>query len=102
MLAKCGVQVLMSDLFDLGGNRMLDGLELPKPYEARIDSLRRVMDLLDFEIDIFAKLAKGRLAKDPGYPPGRVPGPGRRPPRPRHRRGRRSPPATGVRLLRPA
>lgn len=67
VLAKCGVQVLMSDLFGLGGTRLLDGLVLPKPYAARIDSLRRVMDLLDFEIDIFANLAKGRLAKDPGY-----------------------------------
>jgi transposase len=67
VLAKCGVQVLMSDLLGLGGTRMLDGLELPKPYAARIDSLRRVMDLLDFEIDIFAKLVNGRLAKDPGY-----------------------------------
>jgi transposase len=67
VLAKCGVQVLMSDLFGLGGTRLLDGLVLPKPYAARIDSLRRVMDLLDFEIDIFAKLARGRLAKDPGF-----------------------------------
>jgi hypothetical protein len=25
------------------------------------------MDLLDFEIDIFAKLAHGRLARDPGF-----------------------------------
>lgn len=40
---------------------------LAKPYAARIASLRRVMDLLDFEIDIFAGLARGRLAKDPGF-----------------------------------
>ena len=67
VLAKCGIAVPMSDLFGVGGTQLLDRLELPKPYAARIDSLRRVMDLLDFEIDIFAKLARGRLAADPGY-----------------------------------
>lgn len=46
--------------------RLLDALELAKPYAARIASLLRVMDLLDFEIDIFTGLAKGRLAADPG------------------------------------
>jgi len=43
-----------------------DTLELPAPYAARIASLRRLMDALDFEIGIFDKLAPGRLAKDPG------------------------------------
>ena len=28
VLAKCGVQVLMSDLFGLAGTELLDGLEL--------------------------------------------------------------------------
>jgi transposase len=67
VLAKCGVQVPMSDLFGVGGTRLLDGLALPKPYAARIASLRRVMDALDFEIDVFGTLARGRLAADPGY-----------------------------------
>ena len=67
VLAKCGVTVPMSDLFGVGGTKLLDALDLHKPYAARIASLRRVMDLLDFEIDIFAKLARGRLAADPGY-----------------------------------
>jgi transposase len=67
VLAKCGIAVPMSDLFGVGGTQLLDRLELPKPYAARIASLRRVMDLLDFEVDIFAGLARGRLAKDPGY-----------------------------------
>src|SRR5207249_10508497 len=44
VLAKCGVQVPMSDLFGLGGTRLLDRLELPAPYAARIASLRRVME----------------------------------------------------------
>jgi transposase len=67
VLAKCGVQVLMSDLFGLEGTALLDRLELPIPYAARIASLRHVMDLLDFEIDVFARLVRGRLARDPGY-----------------------------------
>jgi len=67
VLAKCGVQVLMSDLFGVAGTALLDELDLPAPYAARIGSLRRLMDLLDFEIDVFSGLVRGRLAKDPGY-----------------------------------
>jgi transposase len=67
VLAKCGVQVLMSDLFGVGGARLLDGLDLPVAYAARIASLRRLMDDLDFETDLFAGMIRGRLATDPGY-----------------------------------
>jgi transposase len=67
VLAKCGVAVPMSDLFGLGGLRLLDGLDLPAPYTARIASLRRVIDALDFEIDVFARLVHGRLAAHPDY-----------------------------------
>jgi transposase len=67
VLAKCGVAVPMSDLFGVAGTELLNGLELPAAYAARIASLRRIMDLLDFEIDVFTGLVKGRLARDPGY-----------------------------------
>jgi transposase len=67
VLAKCGVQVLMSDLFGVAGTDLLGGLDLPKPYAARIASLRRIMDLLDFEIDVFARQVAGRLRREPGY-----------------------------------
>jgi transposase len=67
VLAKCGVQVLMSDLFGLEGKDLLDRLRLPAPYAARIASLRRLLEDLEFEIDLFAGLARGRLARDPGY-----------------------------------
>lgn len=67
VLAKCGVQVLMSDLFGMAGTALLDGLDLPAPYAARIASLRRVMEAVDFEIEVFAGLVRGRLARDPGY-----------------------------------
>src|SRR5665648_1111497 len=67
VLAKCGVQVLMSDLFGVWGTELLDGLELPAPYAARIASLRRLLDDLDFEITVFAGIIRGRMAHEPGY-----------------------------------
>jgi transposase len=67
VLAKCGVAVPMSDLFGVAGVDLLDRLDLPAAYAARIASLRRVMDLVDFEIDVFAGLVRGRLVRDPGY-----------------------------------
>jgi transposase len=67
VLAKCGVQVLVSDLFGVEGTKLLNGLRLPGPYAARIASLRRLIEDLDFEIDVFAGLARGRLVRDPGY-----------------------------------
>ena len=63
MLAKCGIQVSMTDLFGLAGTDLLDRLQLPAPYAARIASLRRLIDALDFEIDVFAGLVRGRLAR---------------------------------------
>jgi hypothetical protein len=67
VLAKCGVQVLMSDLFGIEGNTLLDRLRVPAPYAARIASLRRLLEDLDFEIDLFTNLVRGRLRADPGY-----------------------------------
>jgi transposase len=70
VLAKCGIQVVMSDLFGSpngAGTALLDRLELPVPYAARIASLRRVMNDLDFEVDLFAGLIRGRLARNPDY-----------------------------------
>jgi transposase len=66
-VAKCGVQVLMSDLFGVAGAELLDRLDLPAPYAARIISLRRLMDELDFKIDLFAGMVRGRMAHEPGY-----------------------------------
>ncbi len=67
MLAKCGVQVTLTDLFGVAGNDLLDRLELPAPYAARIASLRRLLEDLEFEIDLFTGLVRGRLVRDPGY-----------------------------------
>jgi transposase len=67
VLAKCGIQVPMTDLFGLAGTALLDRLDLPAAYAARVASLRRVMEGLEFEIDVFAGLTRVRLATDPGY-----------------------------------
>jgi transposase len=67
VLASCGVAVPMSDLFGLAGTQLLDRLDLPDAYAARISSLRRVMEALDFEIGVFTRLARGRLGRDPGF-----------------------------------
>ncbi|SCL26442.1 Transposase [Micromonospora rhizosphaerae] len=67
VLAKCGVQVPMTDLFGVAGTALLDRLDLPAAYTARIASLRRLMDALNVEIDLFARLARARLARDPAY-----------------------------------
>src|SRR5690349_22763690 len=67
VLAKCGIQVSMTDLFGLEGTELLDRLQLPKPCAARIASLRRIITALDFEIDAFAGQVRGRLARDPGF-----------------------------------
>jgi transposase len=67
VLAKCGVQVAMTDLFGVEGSALLDRLDLAAPYAARIGSLRRIMDALDFEIDHAAGMVRGRLATHPGY-----------------------------------
>ena len=71
VLAKCGIQISLTDLFGVGGLALLDRLQeggrLPGPYLARVRSLRRVIEDLDFEIDLFAGILRGRLARDPGY-----------------------------------
>lgn len=67
VLAKCGIQISLTDLFGPSGLELLDRLDLAAPYAARVASLRRLLDDLDFEIDVFARLVRGRLAADPGY-----------------------------------
>jgi len=67
VLAKCGIQVLMTDLFGVDGTALLDRLKLPAPYAARIASLRRLLEDLQFEIDLFTNLVQGQVRTDPGY-----------------------------------
>jgi transposase len=67
VLAKCGVQVPMSDLFSPGGEELLDRVQMPGPYAARVQSLRRLIEDLEDEIDLFTRLTRGRLAANSGY-----------------------------------
>ena len=67
VLANCGVQVLMTDLFGLAGTELLDNLTIPDVYRGRIGSLRRLLADVEFEIDRYSGLARARLALDPGY-----------------------------------
>jgi transposase len=67
VLAKQGVAVPMSDLFGVGGTALLDRLRLDPAYAARVGSLRRVIDLLDFEIDVVSKRVAVQLSSHDGY-----------------------------------
>jgi transposase len=67
VLAACGVQVAMSDLFELGGQQLLQRVELPPAFRARIGSATRVLECLDFEIEVFTNLVTGRLRGHRGY-----------------------------------
>jgi transposase len=67
VLAKCGIRVPMSDLFGLEGTELLDRINLRAPYGARVQSLQRLIEDLEDEIDLFARLARGKLVADPGY-----------------------------------
>src|SRR4051794_30759908 len=71
VLAKAGIGVPVTDLFGVNGTRLLDRLtssgQLPGAYAARVVSLRRVIDLLDGEIDDFAAMTQRRLDGDRGF-----------------------------------
>ncbi len=71
ILASAGVTVPMTDLFGLAGTELLDRLcrqqRLGEVDRWRVVSLRRVLELVDGEIDRFAALARARLGRCPGY-----------------------------------
>ena len=67
VLAKQGVRVAVSDLFGVGGQRLLDELGLDAPFQARVESLRRLIDALTFEIDLLTTRTASQLRTHPGY-----------------------------------
>jgi transposase len=67
VLAACGVIVPMTDLFGARGQGLLQRVALAPAFQARLDSARRLIDALDFEVELFTKLASGRLRGHPGY-----------------------------------
>jgi transposase len=67
VLAKQGVRVTVSDLFGVGGQRILDELQLDAPFNARVGSLRRLIEAFTFEIDIVAKRTTAQLKSHAGF-----------------------------------
>ncbi len=57
----------MSDLFGAGGQQLLKRVQLPPAFAARIGSAMRVLECLDFEIEVFTNLITGRLRGHRGY-----------------------------------
>jgi transposase len=67
VLAKQGVRVSVSDLFGVGGQQILDKLQLDAPFAARLTSLRRLIDAYTFEIDVLTKRTSAQLKTHPGF-----------------------------------
>jgi transposase len=67
VLAKQGVHLPVSDVFGVNGRLLLADVPLDKPYRARVNSLCRLIEAVDFEVDLAAKLVTQRLANHPGY-----------------------------------
>ena len=67
VLAKCGVQVLMSDLFGLGGHQAAGPAPAARRRTRRgCASLRRIIERADFEIDLFARSGPWPVGRRPG------------------------------------
>jgi len=67
VLAKEGVAVPMTDLFGVGGQRLLDEVKLGRAYRIRVESLRDLIELCDREIAILEKETAPFFAGDLGY-----------------------------------
>jgi transposase len=67
VLAGQGVLVPVSDLFGVGGGKLLKTAALSPMARARIDSLLRLIDAFDQEVDAAAKTTAVQLAGMPGY-----------------------------------
>src|SRR5205814_5048986 len=67
VLAGQGVAVPVSDLFGLGGMKLLERAPLSPAARTRIDSLLRLIDAFDTEIDQAARTTAGQLKTHAGY-----------------------------------
>jgi transposase len=66
-LARQGVTPTMSDVFGVAGRKLLDELRLDPPFQARVQSLLRLIDAFTFEIDAVAKRVTADLNRDLGF-----------------------------------
>jgi len=67
VLAKCGLQVPVSDLFGVAGSRQLRELPLAEPFRARVDSQLRLLEAFDAEIARFDRLIREAFDGDQRY-----------------------------------
>jgi len=67
VLAKQGLHIPVTDLFGVRGRHLLAQAPLDGAYRARINSLCRLIEGCDFEIDTAGQLVAGDLARHPGY-----------------------------------
>jgi transposase len=67
VLAGQGVTVPVSDLFGVAGTKLLQQAPLSTAARARVNSLMRLLEAFDFEVDLVAKLIATRLHDDAGY-----------------------------------
>jgi transposase len=67
VLAGQGVAVPVSDLFGLAGAKLLERAALSPEARRRVDSLLRLIEAFDVEIDTTAKASAAQLAGHRGY-----------------------------------
>ena len=63
---KQGLHIPVTDLFGVRGRVLLADAPLDSAYRARVNSLCRLIDSFDFEIDTVGRLVAGDLARHPG------------------------------------
>ena len=61
VMAKQGILPALDDMFGPGGQVLLDAMPLDQPYRYRVDSLRRLIEVFDDEVDIAESQVHKRL-----------------------------------------
>jgi transposase len=67
VLARQGVTLAVTDMFGVGGRKLLNELHLDPPFQARVLSLLRLIDAFTFEIDIVGKRVTAELNHHGGF-----------------------------------
>jgi transposase len=67
VLAKQGLHIPVTDLFGVRGRQLLQQAPLDRAYRARVNSLCRLVEAFDFEIQVATHLVTTTLAHHPGY-----------------------------------
>lgn len=67
VLAKQGLRLPVTDLFGVRGRVLLAQAPLDGAYRARVNSLCRLLEAFDFEIQVATHLVSARLARHSGY-----------------------------------